>query len=135
MQRFFVSRIYEDPIEGWVPAFWQYRGTDQSPNLVHGGWTNVGLGLTFGQVGFVSSILADMQGNSDMLLMDDWPLGMQWASVPLPRRTEVRNTVHAFGLTFTVQGQFSILQVLDHIVEQIKPGQTAELLNVQDMAG
>lgn len=135
MRRCYVSTIAVDPEEGWVPAFYHLRGSDpQNPNLVYGGWTSVAKGVQFGQVGFLTSILPDLQGASGMILFDDWPLGMQWASVPLPRRTEVRDQVHAFGLTFTVQGQFSILQVLDHIVEQIQPGRTAELLNVQDLA-
>lgn len=135
MRRFYLSTIAVDEEEGWVPAFYGLRGSNpQAPNLVYGGWTSVSKGVQFGQVGFLTDILADLQVTSSMILFDEWSLGMQWASVPLPRRTEIRDKVQAFGLTFTVQGQFSILQVLDHIVGQIQPGRTAELLNVQDLA-
>jgi hypothetical protein len=135
MRRFHLSSIYVDEEEGWVPVFYPLRGSDpQNPNLISGGWTSVSKGVQFGQVGFLTSILPDLQATSGMILFDDLPLGMQWASVPLPRRTEIRDQVHAFGLTFTVQGQFSILQVLNHIVEQIQPGRSAEMLNVQDLA-
>lgn len=134
MKRFYLSRIFVDEAEGWVPAFFSLRGPENAPNLINGGWTSVAKGVQFGQIGFLTAILPDLQVNSDMILFDDWSLGMQWASVPQPRRIEIRDQVHAFGLTFTVQGQFSILQVLDHIVTQIQPGRSAEVLNVQDLA-
>lgn len=134
MKRYYLSRIYEDPIEGWVPAFHPYRGPEDAPNLVDGGWTKVSLGVKFGQIGFLSAILPDLQANPDMILFDDWPLGVAWSSVPTNRRNQIRDQVNAMGLSFQHQTGFSVKQVLDLIVVQIQPGRTVEQLNVQDLA-
>lgn len=133
MRRFYLARIHVDETEGWVPSFYSLPASVPNVNNVSGGWTNVALGLQFGQVGFKQEMLAPMQADPNMILFDDWPLGITWASVPTARRNQIRDAVNALGLTFQHQTGYTILRVLDLIVEQIQPGQTCERLNVQDL--
>lgn len=133
MLRFFLARVFVDPVEGWVPSFFLLPESRPNINNVSGGWTSVALGLQFGQVGFKQEMLAPMQADPNMILFDEWPLGITWASVPTARRTQIRDAVNAMGLSFQHQTGYSIRQVLDLIVAQIAPGMSCESLNVQDL--
>lgn len=133
MKRYYLARIHEDSEEGWVPSFYGLPASVPNVNNVSGGWTHVGLGLQFGQVGFKQEMLAPMQADPNMILFDDWPLGITWASVPTARRSQIRDAVNAMGLTFKHQTGYTIGQVLDLIVEQIQSGRSCEELNVQDL--
>lgn len=135
MKRFYLSRVYEDEIEGWVPALYRYRDGELGEKLVYGAWTDLSRGLQFGQVAFAASVLPGMQSDADMILMDDWPLGVTWASVPTARRNQVRDQVNAMGLSFQHQTGMTVRQVLDLIATQIQAGRTCEELNVRDIWG
>lgn len=137
MKRYWLGLMYTDPESGErLPAVEPYRGPPTAPTLNPRHWSRDIDDVVFGQIGFDSAILPQLQAEPNIrVLFDDVPLGVEWASVPLPRRVEIKAAVQALGLTFTVQGQWSFKMVLQHIVDQIQPGIDIEVGDVQDLWG
>lgn len=139
MKRYWLGLMFTNPEDGErLPAVARYRnlGPNGSATLSPRQWSRDTDDVVFGQIGFDSTILPQLQADPDIrVLFDDVPLGVEWASVPLPRRVEIKAAVQALGLTFTVQGQWSFKQVLQHIVDQIQTGIDIEIGDVQDLWG